>query len=128
MNKSEKEELYLEFKERLKTEEIGSSRRIKGPDKLKQVHFLDEAKNHFQNWQGKLYDLSDKKEDYNDWTNHNLCMISYGWDNVRHLICWSYGVCTVDKLPGDKQKEINELAIKIIDDLFNQYSKLWIEP
>lgn len=99
---------------------------FKGTAKQKQMYFLERAYKHFRDRQAILYKISRSRE-WTDWTNHNLSLISYGWDNVRHIVCWSYGVNRIQELPDDKREEINDLAIEIIDIVFNQYSKLWDE-
>ena len=99
---------------------------IKGELKRKELYFLDRAYQHFRNRQAILYEVS-RGRGWDDWTNHNLCLISYGWDNIRKLVLWSYGVNIIRQLPDDKQDEINDFAIKIIDSIFDQYSNLWKE-
>ena len=116
-----KDQIHEELKEGLLGKEKDYA---KGQSKLKQMHFLERAYKHFRDRQEILYKISVSKE-YGDWTNHNLCLISYGWDNIRKLVLWSYGVNQIQYLPDDKQDEINDLAIKIVDSIFDQYSKLW---
>ena len=122
------DQMYEEFKQRLSEEGllVKKKKPAKGQSKIKELRFLEKAHIHFKDRQKILYELSYSRE-WNDWTNHNLCLISYGWDNIRHLICWTYGVNVIKDLPDDKQDEINDLAIKIIDLIFDQYSKLWEE-
>lgn len=118
---------YKELKERLAKEGLLVKKKtIKGQSKLKQMHFLERAYKHFRDRQEILYKIS-KDREWDDWTKHNLCLISYGWDNIRNLVCWAYGVNVIQDLPDDKQDEVNDLAIKIIDIVFDQYSKLWEE-
>ena len=123
------DEMYKELKERLTEEGLICKRKdfnesVKGQAKRKELFFLDRAHTHFKDRQEILFKLSSNR-DWDDWTNHNLCMISYGWENIRKLVLWSYGVNIIRYLPDDKQDEINDFAIKIIDNVFHQYSKLW---
>ena len=123
------DEMYKELKERLTEEGLICKRKdfnesVKGQAKRKELFFLDRAYAHFKDRQEILFKLSSNR-DWDDWTNHNLCMISYGWENIRKLVLWSYGVNIIRHLPDDKQDEINDFAIKIIDNVFDQYSKLW---
>ena len=123
------DETYKELKERLTEEGLICKRKdfnesVKGQAKRKELFFLDRAHAHFKDRQEILFKLSSSR-DWDDWTNHNLCMISYGWENIRKLVLWSYGVNIIRHLPDDKQDEINDFAIKIIDNVFDQYSKLW---
>lgn len=124
------DETYKELKERLAADGLIIKKTYKEVvrDKLKQkeLQFLDKAHKHFRARQHILYELS-MSRGWNDYTSHNLCMISYGWDNIRKLVLWSYGVSGIRYLPDDKQDEINDYAIKIIDTIFDQYSKLWEE-
>ena len=123
------DEMYKELKERLAEEGLICKRKdfnefVKGQAKRKELFFLDRAYAHFKDRREILFKLSSSR-DWDDWTNHNLCMISYGWENIRKLVLWSYGVNIIRHLPDDKQDEINDFAIKIIDNVFDQYSKLW---
>ena len=122
------EEIYKDLRDRLEKDGLLVKKKdlIKGAAKLKELHYLERAYKHFRDRQDILYKISMDKE-WSDWTNHNLSLISYGWDNVRHLICWTYGVNIIRDLPYDRQDEVNDLAIKIIDVVFDQYSKLWEE-
>lgn len=121
------DQLYNELKERLMKDGLISIKEkpVKGQRKLKELHFLEKAYKHFRDRQEVLYKISLRSRNRNDWTDHNLCLISYGWDNVRKLVCWTYGVNTIKDLPDDKQEEINNFAISILDNLFDKYSKLW---
>lgn len=96
----------------------------RGLAKQKELHFLDRAREHFRSRQQILHEISMSRS-WDDWTNHNLCLISYGWDNVRKLVLWSYGVNSIRHLPDDRQDEINDFAVRIIDTIFDQYSELW---
>ena len=123
------DEMYKELKERLAEEGLICKRKdfnesVKGQAKRKELFFLDRAHAHFKDRQEILFKLSSSR-DWDDWRNHNLSMISYGWENIRKLVLWSYGVNIIRHLPDDKQDEINDFAIKIIDNVFDQYSKLW---
>ena len=123
------DEMYKELKERLAEEGLICKRKdfnesVKGQAKRKELFFLDRAYAHFKDRQEILFKLSSSR-DWDDWTNHNLSMISYGWENIRKLVLWSYGVNIIRHLSDDKQDEINDFAIKIIDNVFDQYSKLW---
>lgn len=125
------DELYKELKDRLIEEGLICKRKdfnesVKGQAKRKELFFLDRAHAHFKKRQEALYELS-RSRSWDDWTKHNLCMISYGWENIRKLVLWSYGVNIIRQLPDDKQDEINNFAIKIIDNVFDQYSELWNE-
>ena len=122
------DQMYEELKERLEKEGLVFKQKdsVKGDAKLKQMQFFNRAYRHFRQRQEVLHQISYKRE-WGDWTKHNLSLICYGWDNVRHLVCWTYGVNVIQDLPDDKQDEINDLAIHIIDTLFDQYSKLWEE-
>lgn len=117
---------YLELKTRLSAEGllIKKNEPIRGQLKQKQMHFLDRAYHHFRERQQILYDIS-KRRGFTDWCDHNLSLTSYGWDNIRHLTCWAYGVNVVTDLPDDKQDEINDFAIHIIEHAFDQYAKMW---
>lgn len=123
------DEMYKELKECLTEEGLICKRKdfnesVKGQAKRKELFFLDRAHAHFKDRQEILFKLSSSR-DWDDLTNHNLSMISYGWENIRKLVLWSYGVNIIRHLPDDKQDEINDFAIKIIDNVFDQYSKLW---
>ena len=123
------DEMYEELKARLTEEGLICKKKdynesVKGEAKRKELYFLDRAYKHFRARQEDLYTLS-RGRGWGDWTNHNLSLISYGWDNIRKLVLWSYGVNGIRYLPDDKQDEINDFAIKIINDVFDQYSKMW---
>lgn len=85
----------------------------------KAIHFLEEARNHF-----------DERRDY---VIRNLRVLdengrliskelpnAYGWDTIRHLVCWSYECVMVSDLPDDKRDEINQFAIDIIDKVYDK--------
>jgi len=115
LNQEEKDLLYEEFKQRL-TKEEKSKKSGKGQTKVKQMTFLSKARDHFNERRDYfIYNLRNEET--------NSCLYAYGWDNIRHLICWSYGVCCVERLPDDKQEEINTFTIKMIDNLFDQFDK-----
>lgn len=125
------DEEYKELKKRLSDEGLLCKKKdyiksVNGQAKRKELYFLERAYKHFRNRQEILYKISMSRE-WHDWTNHNLSLISYGWDNIRKLVLWSYGVNIIRELPDDKQEEINDFAINIIDTIFDRYSKLWEE-
>ena len=122
---------FKELKERLAEEglvvkKVDYDKYVRGQLKLKEMHFLDRAYAHFRARQEILHKLSLSRS-WDDWTKRNTCMISYGWESIRKLVLWSYGVCIIRYLPDDKKDEINDYAITIIDTIFDQYSKMWDE-
>ena len=40
------------------------------------------------------------------------------WDHVRKIVQWSYGAMTTKQIPHDKKQEANEMAMKIIDIIY----------
>lgn len=120
MTNEEKELLYEEFKERLEKENK-SKQAGKGTRKLKQMRFLSKAREHFN--ERRDYYIHNLRKIEGGHVVSNECLIAYGWDSIRHLVCWTYGVCVIEDLPDDKQEEINQYTIELIDKLFDKFSE-----
>lgn len=85
----------------------------------KAIHFLEEARNHFN--KRRDYVINNLRvTDENGRIISNELPNAYGWDTIRHLVCWSYECVMVSDLPEDKQDEINRFAIDIIDKIYDK--------
>ena len=40
------------------------------------------------------------------------------WDHVRKIVQWSFGVFTTKQIPHDKKQKANEMAMKLIDIIY----------
>ena len=115
MTNEEKELLYEEFKARLSKE---TRRTLKGERRKKMMYFLSEAREHFN-----------RRQDY--WISNfrhkgapDSLIISYGWDEIRKLVCWSYCVCQVEDLPDERKEEINKFTIDLIDRIYDKLEEI----
>lgn len=114
MSKDEKELLYQEFLERLKSDDGINTK----TDAYRSLHNLERARNHFKQRAEALreefeYELWGREGlNWNDWSNQ-----------ICKMICHVYGVCIISKLREEELEEANDFAIKIIDELFDENVK-----
>lgn len=108
ITQEEKEQLFEEFKERLKNEQKQGY-----ASGYETYHNLEKAKDYF--WE-KYRHMTDKHS-CERWLS--LGISSGDWDFIRKLICHANGTGIVRDISPDKLDESNELAIRIIDLLFD---------
>lgn len=108
----EKEALFAEFKARLENQKQGYA------SGYETVHNMEQSKDYF--W--AKYDSMTKNHAFDIWSPKGI--MSYDWDMIRKLVCHATGVSIVKQIQPDKLKDVNDLAMKIIDLLFDYNEKI----
>lgn len=106
----EKTLLFEEFKARLEAEKKGFGY----ASGYATLHNMERAKDYF--WD--KYHTMTKEFEFDNWSQKG--MFSEDWNLIRKLVCHAYGVSIVKHIPADKLEEANNLAIKMIDMLFER--------
>lgn len=112
MTTEEKEALFTEFETRLKNRKQGYA------SGYETVHNMEQSKDHF--W--TKYNSMTKNYAFDIWSPKGI--VSSDWDMIRRLVCHATGVSIVREIPPEKLKDANELAIKLIDLLFDYNEKI----
>lgn len=107
MTAEEKEALFAEFESRLKERKQGYT------SGYETIHNMEQAKDHF--W--ARYKNATKKREHAIWSGKIVS--NADWDMIRKLVCHANGVSIVREISPEKLSDANELAIKILDLLFD---------
>lgn len=107
MTMEEKEALFTEFEARLKEKKQGYA------SGYETMHNMEQAKDHF--W--TKYNNMTKSHVFDIWSRKGI--MSADWDMIRRLVCHATGVSIVREISPEKLGDANELAIKLIDLLFD---------
>ena len=84
--------------------------------KIKEQTYFNEARTHFFD---RLHDHTGKYS--------VLCSESPGWDMVRKIVMWTYGECLVTHMPDNKKEEVNNFAIRLIDQMYDKLAEQEVE-
>lgn len=110
ITKNEKEKLYEEFKMRLQEESVSSKPTTMA---YKNLHNLEIAREHFKTREDKLRDQFDAGL----WMYQGLNWPD--WNFIVRLVYHAYGVSTAGNILEAHIKDANNLAIKLVDDVFD---------
>lgn len=105
ITKEEKAALFEEFKAQLHAQGYASG--------YATMHNMERAKDHF--WD-RFYAMHEKHS-FDIWSPNGIASVD--WDLIRKLVCHANGVSIVKDIPPEKLDAANDLAIQILDLVFD---------
>ncbi len=108
----EKEALFAEFEAIMLKKKQGYA------SGYETTHNMENAKDYF--W--TMYHNAKKNREFNIWSNKVIS--SADWDMVRKLVCHANGVSIVRSIPPEKLSDANELAMKLLELLFDYNERI----
>ena len=116
ITQEEKEALFKEFATKLESE--GKLKKKRGyASGYATIHNLERAQSYFRS----RYDQMVESNTFDIWCYNGIPYAD--WDKIRIMVCHAFGVSIVKDLPENRIKEANDLAISIIDLIFEQNNK-----
>lgn len=110
----EKEALFKEFEARLADKQVKERKKQGYASGYATLHNLEPAKDYFK----KRFDQMHSDFAFDIWTYHGLMWSD--WDKIRMLVSHTYGISLVKNIPEDRLEAANNLAIAMIDLIFEQ--------